>query len=334
MEFWNLAKVGKEIGISKVAVQKRVDSGSMVGFRVLNNKNYKYYIPSELVEFDPNAHKSNGCKVIAVNNLKGGVGKTTVSTNLATTLAIMGKRVLLLDMDPQANATTAFVDMEEFGSIDSIKEIMDMYADKNPPKKERIKEVIRKVEFENYTIDLISSKISLAKSIEYLRTISHTAIFKLDTMLKKIKDDYDYIIIDTPPNASIIMQMCLYASDSILAVTVPEQFPVNSMVELFEEIKSADDEIEEYRGHGIDVFGIVVNNIQNTRVHKAQQENINKIAESMGIDAIYEIPKNIKVAEAQDLRVPLALYKDELDNGGKSIVGILEVAYDLIVGDE
>jgi chromosome partitioning protein len=334
VEYLNLSQTGQILGITKSAVQKRVEGYSLVGFRVPNSKNNKYYIPKDLIEFSLKDNIQSKCKVLTVNNLKGGVGKTTVATNLATILGAMGKSVLLVDIDPQANATTAFIDTDRLDNLTGIKELIDIYISKRAPTTEEIKESIVDIEYSGYKIDLLPSKISLSKSVEHLRTVSHTTVFKLDSLLKKIKDDYDYIIIDTPPNASLIMQMALYATDSILAVTIPEQFPVNSMIELFEEIESVKEEIEEYRGKELDIFGIVVNGIQNTRVHKAQQENINEIAKDYRIDAIYEINKSIKIAEAQDLKLPLCIYKEEFDNGGKSLLGLLEVAYDLITEEE
>jgi chromosome partitioning protein len=331
MEFLDISKAGEELGISKQAIQDRIDKGSTLAFKVKGNKNFKYYIPKELLDFNPKKFKSKECKVIAVNNLKGGVGKTTVSTNLATMLSVLGKRVLLVDMDPQANSSKSFLEKEQIGSDITIKDIIEMYANKEQIDKNDIKRAIREVEFQNSKIDVMVSSMRLAKSADYLKMVSNTAITKLNIMLEKIKDEYDYIIIDTPPNASIIMQMSIYASDSILIVTQPEEYSVDNMVELIEEIDSVKEEVRELRGIELEFLGIVINGVQKTNAHYVYINELESIANELNIENIYSIPRNTKVQEAQAMKLPLCESKDELDNGFKCGEKILEIAYDIVI---
>jgi MinD-like ATPase involved in chromosome partitioning or flagellar assembly len=210
MEFLDISKAGEKLKISKQAVQDRVDKNSLVAYKIKGNKNYKYYIPKELLDFNPKKYKTKECKVIAVNNLKGGVGKTTISTNLSTMLSSLGKRVLLVDMDPQANTSKSFLEKDSIYNNLSIKDLIEMYANKEKVDKDSIKKAIREAKFENCRVDVMVSSMRLAKSADYLKMVSNTAITKLNSILEKIKDDYDYIIIDTPPS-------CLPPSTRVLA---------------------------------------------------------------------------------------------------------------------
>jgi chromosome partitioning protein len=212
--------------------------------------------------------------------------------------------------------------------------LVESIANKEPLTAELIKKTIRKVEFQNSKIDVMVSNMKLAKSSDYLKVVSNTAITKLNVILDKIKSDYDYIIIDTPPNASIIMQMSIYASDYILIVTQPEEYAVDNMVEVIEEINSVKDEIEELRGINLKIIGMVINGIQKTNAHFAYIEELNQIADRLNIKDRYTIPRNTKIQEAQGLKLPLCEFKDELDNSFKSGEALLEVAYNLVLDNE
>lgn len=331
MNFLNINQVADKLNITKGAIQKRIDNSNIFCLSVQNGKTLKHYIPEKYMEYNPSQSKYNKCKKIAVNNLKGGVGKTTIATNIATLLSILGKKVLIVDMDPQAQATSMFLNTEDDNEPLGMKKLIDSYANREKVTKEQIEKCILSIEIdEKYKIDILPSNIDLSNSIEYLKAVNDTAMFKINTILKKIENNYEYIIIDTPANASMIMRMCLYASDSILAVVAPEKLAVESMIKLFQQIELAIDDIEEYKGTTLDIFGIVINQIKNRKLHDAHIKNIEEIAKTYEIDYIYEVFDNIKVAEAQDLKIPLPLYKKELDDNGKSLEGIINIVYDLL----
>ena len=145
-------------------------------------------------------------KIISVINQKGGVGKTTTVINLAAGLSIKGKKILVIDLDPQGNATTGL------GLSNTISSDLTIYNVLNGNKK--ISEVIQSTSFEN--LNLISSNVDLS-GLEVETAGDSRRAFKLKDELSLIlnnsESSYDYIIIDCPPSLSLLTIMALVASD-------------------------------------------------------------------------------------------------------------------------
>ncbi|MGP4106738.1 ParA family protein [Virgibacillus sp. L01] len=175
--------------------------------------------------------------VISVMNYKGGVGKTTLSANIAADLANRGKKVLLIDMDPQANLTLSFMNIEEWQSLDrqgrTIKHWYDDFLDKDgeaslgdliiTPNRVngRLKKIGGRIDMICSHLELIHIDMELSSLLggntertirsNYLKVLS-----RLQTKLDEIKDEYDIVIIDCPPNFNLVTQNALAASDAYI----------------------------------------------------------------------------------------------------------------------
>jgi chromosome partitioning protein len=183
--------------------------------------------------------------VVSVMNYKGGVGKTTLSANLAADMASRGNKVLLIDLDPQANLTLSFVSIEEWKSLDrhgrTIKHWYDQYLDygKNLSLREliitpsRINEKIIQSGTDG-RLDMICSHLELvevdmelssklAGNTERSMRINFIYVLsRLRSKLNEIKEDYDVVIIDCPPNFNLITQNAIIASDSYIVPAKPD----------------------------------------------------------------------------------------------------------------
>lgn len=191
-------------------------------------------------------------KVISVFNLKGGVAKTVSSVNIATILALKGKRVLIIDNDPQANTCINLqrADQNQVG-------IFELLSNKEVG----IKDVIIKTNFEN--LDLIPSAI---RYFDIEKILSHelNPYSVLRKKLKEIKDDYDYIIIDNHPSKSTISLNGLVASDEVIVPITPDNFAIEGISYLFDTIN----EVIEELNYSLKIKGVFITRYRNTKLCK------------------------------------------------------------------
>mgnify|MGYP006214187789 FL=1 len=161
-------------------------------------------------------------KIISVINQKGGVGKTTTVINLAAGLSMKGKKILVIDLDPQGNATTGL------GLLNSTDSETNIYSVLNGNKK--ITEVIQQTRFTN--LNLITSNVDLS-GLEVETAGDTRRAFKLKDELSSILNDsrasYDYILIDCPPSLSLLTIMALVASDALVVPLQTEFFALEGL---------------------------------------------------------------------------------------------------------
>lgn len=164
-------------------------------------------------------------KIIAVFNQKGGVGKTTTNVNLTASLGKKGKKILVLDLDPQGNTTSGYgIDKN---NVDyTIYDVMLDDVD--------IKEAIIKTEFEN--IDIVSSTTDLSGAEVELATKKDRE-YSLKKSLEKVRNEYDYIFIDCPPSLGMLTINCLTTVDSVLIPIQCEYYALEGVSQLMETIK-------------------------------------------------------------------------------------------------
>lgn len=166
------------------------------------------------------------CKVIAITNQKGGVGKTTTTFNLGVALAKQGKRVLVVDVDPQSNLTTYAGWYDENELKYTLTDLMEQSMNDDEIK---IKESIL---HHKENVDLIPSNLSLS-ALENLLTYAMSREYTLRNCLSSIKDDYDYILLDCQPSLGMLTINALASANSVIIPVQSEYFALRGMTDLF-----------------------------------------------------------------------------------------------------
>ncbi|NQU73573.1 MAG: ParA family protein [Candidatus Omnitrophica bacterium] len=232
-------------------------------------------------------------KVISVCNQKGGVGKTTTAVNTATYLAIANKKVLLIDIDPQANATSGL-------GIDKAtieKSVYDVLVnDVN------IVELVHKTVVSNLT--LIPSNVALTGAeVELVPAISRE--YKLTKALTVIKEQYDFIIIDCPPSLGLLTINALAASDSILIPIQCEYYALEGLSQLLNTINL----IKTNLNPKLDIEGVLLT-MADYRTNLT--EEVIQEARNFFKGRVYEtvIPRNVKLSEAPSFGKPIHVYAE------------------------
>ena len=244
-------------------------------------------------------------KIISVINQKGGVGKTTSVINLAAGLTMKGKKILVIDLDPQGNATTGL------GLSNATSSDQTIYNVLNGNKK--ISDVIQSTSFEN--LDLISSNVDLS-GLEVETAGDTRRAFKLKDELTPIlnnsKPSYDYIIIDCPPSLSLLTVMALVGSNSLLVPLQTEFFALEGLTQLMKTIER----IKVSLNPDLTIRGILLTMYDKRNKLSSQVE---KEARDYFTEKVYStvIPRNVRLSEAPSHGMPVLIY-DKSCPGSKS----------------
>ena len=230
-------------------------------------------------------------KIVAFLNQKGGVGKTTTCVNMAGYLAEMGKKVLLLDIDPQGNASSS-VGIEKDKKHRTIYDVITDDCE--------IDEVILPTRFDR--LNVIPSDVDLAGAeIELVQMNNREKVVR--KILNRIKDTYDYICIDCPPSLGLITVNALTACDSVLIPIQCEYFALEGLSQLMYTIKL----VKKHLNENIDVEGVVLT-MKDNRSNLGQQvaQDITKYFGKKVYKTI--IPRNVRLAEAPSFGEPINVY--------------------------
>ena len=244
-------------------------------------------------------------KIISIINQKGGVGKTTTVINLASALSQQGKKILIIDLDPQGNAKTGLGLSNMTNSDETIYGIL------NGTKK--ISNVIKKTKFEN--LDLITSNVDLS-GLEVETAGDNDRAFilktKLTAYLKDSREFYDYILIDCPPSLSLLTVMALVSSNSLLVPLQTEFFALEGLTQLMKTIER----IKVNLNPELQIQGILLTMYDRRNKLSSQVEDE---ARTYFKDKVYQtvIPRNVRLSEAPSHGVPVLIY-DKNCIGSKS----------------
>ena len=231
-------------------------------------------------------------RIIAIANQKGGVGKTTTSINLSAALAEKGKKVLVIDTDPQGNTTSGLgLDKEELN--ETVYELMIGECD--------IDEVIHKNVFDN--LDIIPSNVNL-EAVEIELIDAEQKEYILREAIDKVKDKYDFIIIDCPPSLSMLTVNAMTTANTVLVPIQCEYYALEGLGQLVHTVNLVKDRLNpelEMEGVVFTMFdsrtNLSLQVVENVKEHI--QENVYKTI----------IPRNIRLAEAPSYGMPINLYE-------------------------
>ena len=250
-------------------------------------------------------------KTISVINQKGGVGKTTTVINLAAGLSMKGKKVLVIDLDPQGNATTGLGLSNNDSSEQTIYNVLNG--------KKNISDVIQKTKIEN--LDLVTSNVDLSGLEVETAGDTRRAFILKEQLVAYLNDSralYDYVLIDCPPSLSLLTIMALVASNSLVVPLQTEFFALEGLTQLMKTIER----VKSNLNPDLTIKGILLTMYD--KRNKLSSE-VEKEARGYFKQKVYKtvVPRNVRLSEAPSHGVPVLLY-DKICPGSKAYFSFAE----------
>ena len=242
--------------------------------------------------------------VLAIVNQKGGVGKTTTAINLAASLALAGKKILVIDSDPQGNSTSGLgINKEETGPG-----IYDVFAERSGIQDTIIPTEVSELYVIPSTIDLLAVEVELVEKEE--------REFKLRRAIMDIKDDYEYILIDCPPSLSLLTLNALTASHSVIIPVQCEYFALEGLGQLLNTINV----IRKQLNPKLAINGVLLT-MYDQRLNLSNQV-VDEVKKYFG-DKVFNtiIHRNVRISEAPSHAKPVILY-DAISTGARNYISL------------
>ncbi|MBQ9988251.1 MAG: ParA family protein [Clostridia bacterium] len=252
-------------------------------------------------------------KIISIANQKGGVGKTTTSINLSACLAEQGKRVLLVDIDPQGNSTSG-LGLEKEGDMLSVYEVMI--------NSEPVENAIIPTKVQG--LDILPSKIALVGAeIEMTSMIAREHILR--GILQPLRETYDYVIIDCPPSLGLLTLNALTASDNVLVPIQCEYFALEGLSQLIHTV----DIVSKRLNPSLAMEGVVLT-MYDPRTNLSQQvvAEVKRFFNKHVYDTL--IPRNVRLGEAPSFGLPITMYDPQCAGA----IAYTQLAKEVIAADE
>ena len=233
-------------------------------------------------------------RIISIANQKGGVGKTTTTINLATALAAIGKRVLIVDLDPQGNASTGL----GIDAADRLVSSYDVIMGQRPAREAAVETAVPGLSIIPSTMDLLGVEMEIAARADRALRLRNALRGP-----KQTAPDADYILIDCPPSLNLLTLNSMAAADSVLVPLQCEFFALEGLSQLLKTVE----QVRTSLNRDLDIQGIVMT-MYDGRNNLANQV-VEDVRAHMG-DRVYQtvIPRNVRVSEAPSYGKPAILY--------------------------